>query len=170
MATFKIKCSKNKAQTEITVKQTDSTSLTSVSSMVVNLYSDDLSTADNTYTLTSGELATLKADGEVSLAVSDVIGSSVVDDFYSLELSGNSDAYLSNKAGIGYTLTAKGKVYSKQGFVDVYAPDFRIDRVLHTAHMLVAEMDAIEDQDPTLQKRVDYTSRLALLKQILQYD
>lgn len=170
MAQFKIKCSKNKAQTEVTIKQTDSTDLSSVSSMVVSTYSDDLSTADSTYTITASELSSFKSTGEMSISVSDLIEGTIADDFYTFDISGDSGTYLSNKAGIGYTLEAKGKSYSKQGFVDVYAPDFRIDRVLHTVHMLVAEMDAIEDQEPSLQKRIDFTSRLAILKQMLRYD
>lgn len=169
MTAFKIKCSKNKAQTVITVKQTDSVDLSGVSAIVLNLYSDDLATADGTYSFTATELSTFKSDGEVELAVADVIGADPDDDFYSVELSGDSE-YLSNKAGVSITLEAMGKVYGAQGFVDPYAPDFRVDRVLHTAHMLLMEMNSIEDMDPTLQKRVDFTSRLALLKQILQYD
>lgn len=170
MATsFKIKCSKNKAQTTITVKQNDSVDLSAVSAIVVSLYSDDISTADSTYTLDATELSTFKITGTVDLAVSDVIGSSPSDDFYSIEFNGDSDTYLSNKAGLAITTEAAGKVYAKQGFVDVYAPDFRIDRALHTAHMLYQEMNLIEELEVSLQKRADFTTRLSLLKEILQY-
>jgi len=167
--TFKIKCSKNKAQTQITIKQDDSVDLSGVSSFTVNQYSDDLTTADNTYTLTATELSNLQDNGEVELSVEDVIGASPADEFYSLELSGDSDSYLSNKAGVAITTEAAGQVYNHQGFVNVYAPDYRIDRVLHSAHMLYQEMNLIEEQDASLQKRVDFTYRLALLKEILQY-
>jgi hypothetical protein len=169
MASFKIKCSKNKAQTVITVKQTDSVDLIGVAEIVVSLYSDDISTADNTYTLDATELSAFKTDGTVNLNVSDVIGASPADDFYLVEFSADSGSYLSNKAGLAITLEAAGRVYSKQGFVDVYAPDFRIDRVLHTVHMLFQEMNLIEELDTSLQKRADFTTRLSLLKEILQY-
>ena len=169
MAQFKIKCSKNKAQTVITVIQTDATDLSSVTEIVVNLYSDDIATPDNTYTLDGIELAAFLADGAVDLSVTDVIGASPADEFYTIEFSGDSDAYLSNKAGLAITTKAAGKVYSNQGFVDVYAPDFRIDRVLHTAHMLWQEMNLIEEQEVSLQKRADFTTRLSLLKEILNY-
>ena len=168
--TFKIQCSKNKAQTKVVVKQNDDVDLSSLAAITVNTYTDDLSTADSTYDMGATELSNFKTDGEVELDVEDVIGDSPDDDFYTIELSGDSDSYLSNKAGVSITLEAAGKVYNKQGFIDPYAPDFRIDRVLHTAHMLYQEMNLIEEQEYSLQKRVDFTSRLALLKQILQYE
>lgn len=170
MATsFGIKCSKNKAQDTITIKQTDSVDLSAVSAITVNQYSSDLSTTDNTYALDGAELTAFKTNGTVDLAVSDVIGASPSDDFYTLELDGDSETYLSNKAGVAITTEATGKVYSQQGFVDVYAPDFRIDRVLFSAHMLLSEMNTIETLDYSLQKRVDFTTRKDRLQKILQY-
>ena len=169
MATFKIKCSKDKSQQTITVRQTDNTDLSGTAAIVISVYSDDLTTADSTYALTSGERTTFLADGTVDLTASDVLGADPSDDFYSLEMSCDSDTFLSNKAGVAITLEAQGEVYNHQGSVDVYAPDYRIDKVLHTAHMLVSEMDAIENIDTDFQKRVDFTTRLATLKKILNY-
>lgn len=169
MASFKIKCSKSDNQQTITIRQTDETDLSGVSAVVANVYTDDLGTADNTYTLDASELTALKA-GSVDLSVADLIGSaSPADDFYLVILNADSGAYISDSAGVGITLEAKGKVYNKQSFVGVYDQDFRVDRVLHTAHMIVQGMDAIENQETSLQKRIDFTTRLATLKTMLNY-
>ena len=165
---YKIRCSKNSPQSIVTIVQDDNTDISGLTSVTANVYSDDLSTTVNTYTLTAQDIIDLKA-GSVNVSTLDLIGSAAPDDdFYSVELDG--DTVDSDLAGIGITLEAKGETYNKQGFVDVYDPDFRIDQVLHTAHMLVQEMDNIENQDSTLQKRIDFTTRLATLKKILSYE
>lgn len=165
MATFKIKCEKNKAQTVVTIRQQDNVDLSGELAFTVNVYSDDLVVADSTYGLTVGQLSDLLTTGVVNVDVSDL--ELTDDDFYSLELV--SQNFISNVAGIGITLEATGKVYGKQGYVDIHSPDYRIDRVLAVAHMMLQEMNIIETQDPSLQKRVDFTKRLEHLKVILNY-
>lgn len=165
MATFKIKCEKNKAQTVVTIRQQDSVDLSGELAFTVNVYSDDLVVADSTYGLTAGQLNDLLTTGVVNVDVSDLALTD--DDFYSLELV--SENFTSNVAGVGITLEATGKVYSKQGYVDIYSPDYRVDRILMVAHMMLQEMNTIETQDYSLQKRVDFTTRLDHLKEILDY-
>ena len=167
MATFKIKCEKNKAQTVVTIRQQDEVDLSALSSFTVNVYTSNLSEADATYSMSGSEVTAFKTTGIVELQVADVLPSTD-DDFYTLEVE--SGAYLSNKAGVAITLKAAGKVYTKQGFIDVYSPEFRVDRALMAAHMLYQEMNMIENLDASLQKRIDFTSRLATLKQILKYE
>ena len=167
MADYKIKLSKDSAQAIITIRQDDSVSISAETAITANVYSDDLSTTINTYAFTAQNLTDFKANGYVEVATLDLIGITD-DDFYTVELDG---AVLdSEQAGVGLTLEAKGETYNKQGFVDVYSPDYKISQVLHTAHMLVQEMDNIETQDYSLQKRVDFTTRLATLKKILSYE
>ena len=150
--------------------QADNTDLSGIAAVVASVYTDDLSSADNTYTFTAGEVSALAA-GTVTVSTEDLIGEAEPDDdFYSVVLNCDTGSYVSSSAGIGITLEASGKVYNKQGFIDVYSHDFRIDRVLHTAHMLLAEMNGIENQESSLQKRADFTTRLATLKQILNYE
>ena len=169
MASFKIKCSKSKNQQTITIRQIDNVDLSGVSAVVASVYTDDLGTADNTYTLSASELTALKA-GSVDLSATNLLGTaSPDDDFYLVSLNADSGSYVSDSAGVAITLEAKGKAYNKQIFVDVYSPDYKVDRVLHTAHMIVQQMDAIEVQETALQKRIDFTTRLATLKQMLNY-
>lgn len=170
MATFKIKNSKNDDQSVITVKQDDSVDLSAVSAIVASVYTDDLSTAENTYNFSGQDLTDFKTNGEVEISSLNLLGSATPDDdFYSVSLNADSDDFISGLAGVGITLEAKGETYNKQGFVNVYDPDYRIPQVLHTAHMLVQEMDNIENEDYSLQKRVDFTTRLATLQKILNY-
>ena len=165
MAVFKIKCEKNKAQTQVTIRQKDSVDLSGETAFTVNVYTDDLIVADSTYGLTAGQLNDLLTTGIVVVDTTDL--EITDDDFYTLELV--SEHFNSNMAGVGITLEATGKVYSKQGLVDVYSPDFRVDSVLNASHMMLQEMNAIESQDYSLQKRVDFTTRLEHLKTILNY-
>ena len=170
MATFKIKNSKNDDQSVITVKQDDSVDLSAVSAIVASVYTDDLSTTVNTYNFSGQDLTDFKTNGEVEISSLNLLGSATPDDdFYSVSLNADTGDFISGLAGVGITLEAKGETYNKQGFVNVYDPDYRIPQVLHTAHMLVLEMDNIENEDYSLQKRVDFTTRLATLQKILSY-
>lgn len=169
MATFEIQCSKNKSQQTVNIRQTDNADISSVSGIVVNVYTTDLVTPDSTYSLTSQEVSDMKSGGVV-LTISDLTGANPADDFYFVELNADSGAFISNKAGFSITLEAEGRVLEKQGLVDVYSPDFRVEKVLMTAHILLFSMNAIEHQDPSKQKRVDFTSRLSVLKKIFNYE
>lgn len=169
MATFKIKLSKNDDQSVVTIKQDDAVDLSAATSIVASLYSDDISTADNTYTFSAQDITDFLAGG-VNVAVSDLIGASPDDDFYTVSLNVNSGAFVSSLAGVAITTEAEGKVYNKQVKVNVYDPDNRLEEKLHTCHILFQSMNAIENQDSSLQKRVDFTTRLATLKKILNYE
>jgi len=165
MATFKIKCSKSKDQLTVTIRKTDLTDISSLTSVTANVYTSNLSTPVNSYVFSGQDITDLKA-GVVSIATEDLLGSTD-DEWYKIILEG--DTLDSDSAGVAITLEAAGKVYSKQGFVDVYSPDYTIDKVLHSAHLLYQEMNSIEDVTPSLQKRVDFTTRWGDLKQILNY-
>lgn len=169
MATsFEIKISKSADQQTITIRQQDDVDLSAVTAITASIYTDDISTADTTHAFTVTELANFLADGEVSIASLTLLDT-MVDDFYTIELNGDSGDYLSNKAGVAITLEAAAKVYSKQLFTAVYSQDFRIDAVKHYAHMIFESMNAIESQAYSLQKRIDFTTRLAHLQEILNY-
>lgn len=168
MADYKIKLTKSADQSTITIKQDDSVDISTETAITANVYTDDLGTPDNSYVFTAQNLTDFKTNGRVDISTEDLIGSAEPDDdFYTVQLDGA--VFDSEFAGVGITLEAKGETYNKQGFVNVYSPDYRIDQVLHTAHMLVLEMDNIENEDYSLQKRKDFTTRLSTLKQILSY-
>ena len=171
MATsFKIKLSKSANQQTITIDRDDNVNLSAVTSITASVYTDDLGTADNTYAFTGGNVTSFLA-GSVDISVEDLLGSATPDDeFYSVILSGNSGDYLSDIAGVAITLEALYQVFNNQGEIDVYSPDFSVDRALVTSFMLVYEMDNIEKQDSSKQKRADFTTRWDTLKQILNYE
>lgn len=160
-----MKCSKSADQLTITIRQTDDTDISGLSSVSAKVYTAS-TTAINTYAFTAQNLTDLKA-GEVSIATSSLLGTTD-DNWYRIVLDG--DTIDSDSAGVGITLEASAKVYSKQGAIDVYSADYRIPNVLHGVHMLLQEMNTIETLDPTFQKRVDFTTRWALLKEILRYE
>lgn len=162
---YKIKCSKSKDQQTITIKKTDLTSISSLATINAKVYTSDNATPINTYAFTAQNLTDIKA-GEVSLDTETLLGQTS-DEWYKIILDG--DTIDSDSAGVAITSEAAGKVYVYQGKIDPYSPAYRIDKVLHTVHMLYQEMNGIEDLDPTYQKRADFTTRLASLKQILNY-
>jgi len=162
---FKVKLSKSPNQQLITIVQTDNVNISGMTTATADVYTDDLGTADTSYDLTVGEVSDL-ASGEVVLSASDL--GMADDDFYTVILT-CSGSLVSAAAGVGITLEATSEVYSNQGSVNVYSPDYRVDSVLMTAKMLLDEMNAIENMEVSLQKRADYTTRLGLLKDILKY-
>ena len=163
---YKIQCAKDNAQANITIRQTDLTDISSLTSVTAKVYTSDVATPVNSYALSAQDLTDLKADG-VTIDALTLLGSTD-DDFYQIVLDG--DTIDSESAYVGITLEAQGKVLSNQGFIDVYSPDFYADDVLYITSMLVWEMDAIENQEASYQKRVDYTHRLNTLKSILNYE
>ena len=163
---YKIQCAKDNAQANITIRQTDLTDISSLTSVTAKVYTSDVATPVNSYVFSAQDLTDLKADG-VTVDALTLLGSTD-DDFYQIVLDG--DTIGSESAYVGITLVAQGKVLSNQGFIDVYSPDFYADDVLYITSMLVWEMDAIENQEASYQKRVDYTHRLNTLKSILNYE
>ncbi|ANS04927.1 hypothetical protein [uncultured Mediterranean phage] len=170
MATsFKVKFSKNKAQSTITVTRDDNVNISGMTSCNARVYSDDLATADNTYTFTAQDIIDLKA-GTVDITTLSLIGSaSPVDDYYTIILDGDTATYVSDSAGVAITLEAMYEVLRRSGYVDVYSPDYRKDRVLLTGFTMLYMMDNIEEQDPSKQKRVDYTTRQDSLQKMFNY-
>ena len=163
---YKIKCTKSKDQQTVTIRQTDLTDISTITSISAKVYTSDIATPINTYSFTAQNLTDLKA-GSVSIDSTTLLGITD-DDWYKIVLDG--DVMDSESAGVSITLEAAGKVYSYQGKIDVYSPNYRVDKVLHNVHMLYQEMNGIEDLDPSDQKRVDFTTRLATLKKILNYE
>jgi len=166
---FKIKLSKTTNQQTITIVRDDNVDLSAVTAIVASVYTDDRATAENTYTFTAQNVTDFIA-GTVDISTLSLIGSATPDDeFYTVSLSGNADAYVAEDAGVAITLDALYRALSNQGFIDVYSPDFRTDSVLISAFMLVYEMDNLELQDSSLQKRADFATRHDTLKNILNY-
>lgn len=169
MATsFEIKCSKSEDQQTIKITQQDDVDLSGVAAITASIYTDDTSVADTTHAFTAGQLSDFTTNGEVEIATLTLLDTTA-DEFYTIELSGDSGDYVSNKAGVGITLEAAGKLYNKQNLVNVYEQNYNVDEVLHRAHIMYESMNAIEWQDYSLQKRIDFITRLEHLQQILDY-
>lgn len=170
MATsFKIKLSKNKSQQVITIKRDDNVDLSAVTTITAKVYTTDIGTPDNTYDFTAQDLIDFLA-GTVDIATLDLLGSATPsDEFYLVKLEGNSADYVSDDASVAITLEMINKAMTKAGVIDVYSPDFRVDRILLTSFMLVYECDHLEEQDSSYQKRADFTTRQDTLQKILNY-
>lgn len=166
---FKIKLSKTKNQQTITLTRDDNVDLSAVTAIEAKVYTSDLATPVNTYDFTAQDLTDF-VGGEVDVSSLNLLGSATPDDdFYTVILEGNSAVYVSENAGVAITLDMIYRVMTKQGYIDVYSPDFRVDRVLLTSFMLVYECDHLEEQDSSYQKRADFITREDTLKKILNY-
>lgn len=170
MATsFKVKFSKSKNQQTITIVRDDNVDLSTITSMEAKSYSSDLSTPDNTYEFTAQDITDLVA-GTVDITTLNLLGSATPeDDYYTVILEADTASFVSDSAGIGITLEALYEALKHTGKIDVYSPDFRVDRVLLTSFMLAFEMDNLEIQDASKQKRADFISRQLTLQKILSY-
>jgi hypothetical protein len=162
---FQIQCSKTSDQQTITIRQTDSTDIASLTSVTAKVYTSE-STTENEYVFTAQNLTDLKA-GSVNISTTDLLGTTD-DEFYQIVLDG--DTIDSEPAYVAITLEAQGEVLNNQGFIDVYSPDYRTDKALITAAMLAWEMNAIEVQDASDQKRADFTTREDTLQKMLNYE
>jgi hypothetical protein len=120
-----------------------------------------------TISLTEEEIVSLISNGYVQISISRMVPSGLVDTFYSLDIL--VDSVLDNTAGFGYTATATSKLYAKVSQVDPRTPEFHIPKVLHSAKMLLDEMNALEDVN-VAQRTYQFDKRLAILKDILGYD
>jgi hypothetical protein len=166
MASFKIKLSKAANQQTITIVRDDAVDLSAVAAIEASVYTDDLGTAVNTYDFTAQDLIDFVA-GTVDISTEDLIGASPDDEFYTVILDGG--VYVSENAGVAITLEMIYQAMSRQGYIDVYSPDFRVDQVLLTSFMLVYECDNLELQDSSDQKRADFTTRQDTLQKMLTY-
>lgn len=162
---FQIQCSKTSDQQTVTIRQTDLTDISSLTTVTAKVYTDN-ALPDNEYVFSAQDLTDLKA-GSVSVDSTTLLGSTA-DEFYQIVLDG--DTIDSESANVAITLEAQGKALVNQGLVDVYSSDYRTDQVLHTVSFLVEEMNSIENQEASYQKRADYTTRLSIIKKILKYE
>lgn len=124
-------------------------------------------TAGAVVTLTGGEVSSFVADDKIELLISRLVPTNLTDDFYSLTIT--VDAVADNTAGFGYTATATNRLYSKVAALDPRGPDYRIAQTLHTAKMMLDEMNALEDVNVT-QRVYQFDKRNTILKEILGYD
>lgn len=163
---YKIQLGKTADQQTVTIRQTDLTDISSLTVVTAMVYTSDIVTTVNEYLFSAQDLIDLKA-GSVDIDSTDLLGGTD-DEFYQVVLRG--DTIDSESAYVGITLAAQGEVLSNQGFIDVYSPDFRTAKVFMTTAMLVWEMNTIENQEASYQKRVDFTTRENRLKEILNYE
>lgn len=169
MAVFSIRISKNKAQTVTTIKNVNGFDLSGTTTITANTYIDTLLAPLTTYDFTTQQRDDFIANDEVSIAVSDLIGASPVDAFYTVILDVDDGTHESTGGGVGITLEATNVVYSKQSVVSVQSPDFFVEQVLHVCHMLLSEMNELENIDNS-QRKDQFDRRLSNLKEILRYE
>lgn len=162
---YKIQIGKDNSQQNVTIRQVDNTDISGLTSVTAKVYTSTTATV-NEYAFSAQDLTDLKA-GSVTVDAETILGQTT-DEFYKIILDG--DTIDSESAHVAITLELLGKALNKQGMVDVYSQSYRTDHVLHVVSFLTAEVDGIENQESSKQKRVDYTSRMTILKKILNYE
>lgn len=168
MAIFSIRISKNKAQTITTIKNVDEFDLSGTTTITANTYLDVLLAPVKVYNFTVQQVADFLANDQVEVTVSDLIGASPVDGFYTTILDVDTGTHDSTNGGVGITLEATSEVYSKQSVVKIQSPDFFVEQALHVCHMLLSEMNELENID-TSQRKDQFDRRLSNLQEILRY-
>ena len=112
---FKFKCSKTKDQQTITLNRDDNVDLSTVTSLTATVYKNSESTATNTYVFPAQKITDF-VGGSAELSTENLIGSASPDDgFYSVELSANSAAYVSDRAGTAVIHTTSIRFYAMAG-------------------------------------------------------
>ena len=168
MSVFALRMSKNKAQDIVTLKNVDSFDLAGSTTIIANTYIILTDPVIKAYTLTTQERDDFIANDVVDVAVSDLIGTSPIDAFYSTILDVDTATHESTDGGVSITLEATNETYSKQSVVDVESPDFFVEQAVHVCKMILDEMNALEDLDSS-QRKDQFDRRLVNLKQILRY-
>jgi hypothetical protein len=164
---FQIKLQKNRAQDVVTIKKEDTQTITAP--IVAAVYSGG--TLVNTYTLAGSEPTELITNGRTDVLTVDLLGATyaVLDGWYTVHFS-SGNGQVSDHPGVGITLEATKKVYSKQGLVNVYAHKYLVDENLHVCHVMLSEMNLIETIDVAYQKQEDFDMRHGLIKEMLNYE
>jgi len=143
----------------------DTTNISAETSFAINIFADPTQAAIKSYTLSSTELAYLIANGCIYLPTLQIFTTFPADGYYYVQLTGNS--ITSDMNSVVFTRIVRGDVYSKLSIVDVYSPDYNVSTLLHTAKMILDEMEVMQYLDYSTQKKVDFDFRLQTLQSIL---
>lgn len=120
-----------------------------------------------TVVLSGGQVTSFVSNDYITLATSTLVPSNLVDGWYDLDII--VDTVHDTTCGFGYTATATYELYSKVALVDPRTPDYKIGQVLHTAKMLLDEMNTLEAITIS-QRSYQFNTRHTILKEILGYD
>lgn len=143
----------------------DTTDISAETSFTVNIYTDPLAAPIKTYELSVSELAYFKANKIVYIPTLSIFTTFPSDGYYYVELEGSS--ITSDMDSVVFTLTSRGDVYAKLDFINVYAPDYNVSTMLHTAKMILDEMEAMPYLEYSTRKKIDFDFRLQTLSEIL---
>lgn len=160
-----IQVSTDPSQKATIIRLADSTDISGQTSFSLKIYTDPDEAATKTHAFTASELAYFKANGIVYIPTLTIFTTFPSDGYYYVKLEGNS--LTSDFNSVVYTLTIRGQVYAQLACINVYAPDYNISEMLHTAKLLLDEMEAMPYLDYASQKKVDFDFRLSTLNSIL---
>ena len=161
---MKVTVGLDQAQKVITVTLV-SGSVSTDTSFDLKFYEEQDEAAVTTYAFTAGQISAFKADGVVLLLTDDVFTTYPDDIYYYCKLVG--DVTTSDWTSVSFTLGIRSDVYTKTALVNVYSPDYSISTLLHTAKMLLDEIEQIQYLDFSSQKKIDFDVRYAQLEEIL---
>lgn len=112
MATINIEVSRSSDQKSITV--TTTSSISAVTEMVLNFYTNSLITPVETYTLTALELAEFDSESSVTLTFESMFGDEFIqDNWYIVQAIGDDGDYVSNYDGFGVYTWVKTKTFEQ---------------------------------------------------------
>jgi hypothetical protein len=162
---MKIIASTDMSQRVFIVILNDTTDISAQTSFAIKIFSDPLQVAIKSYTLSDTELTYLKENRCIYLPTLQIFSTFPADGYYYCQLTGNS--ITSDMNSVVFTQTVRGVLYSKLSLIDVYSPDYNISTLLHTAKMMLDEMEVMQYLEYSTQKKVDFDLRLQTLNQIL---
>jgi hypothetical protein len=149
------------------IKITSTSNLSTVSELVLNFYTNSLTTPIKTYTLLSDELDALDATGEVEITFEAIFGDEYIqDNWYILQAVGNSGGFVSNYDGFGGYTWVKTKVYEQIN--SLHTPEI-ISTNIENLFLKKILLEGIEELDNStiVSRDIKFKKRLAILTKML---
>lgn len=142
-------------------------SLSGLTQIIVNLYGASLVTPTYSYQLSSVEEATYIETGTVEISFAELAGSEYIDDgWWSIQITSNSDFYISNYSGFGIYASITFAVYSKINYLHV-PEDIKYDAERYCLYVMWLEGLKFLDTTNVNSRQVKFTKRLLSLQKML---
>lgn len=142
-------------------------SISSLTSVDINIYSTSLVTPQYTYTLSSSELDYYKLNGTITLTFMQMTGSLYLEDgFYNTQLTANSEDYISNYYGFGIYVDINYAVTNMINSID--SPEnIKFDAEKYGINMMFLEGLKYLDTTTINNRDIKFNKRLIALNKTL---
>jgi len=150
------------------IKVTSTSNLSTITELVLNFYNtSDLTTPYETYTLTTPEVLEFDSNGEITLTFEDMFGDEYIqDNWYILQVIGDSGDFVSNYDGFGVYTWVKTKVYEQVN--SLHTPEI-ISTNIENLFLKKILLEGIEELDNStiVSRDIKFKKRLAILTKML---